>query len=382
MRILLVSSSSGSRGGGEIFLLYLGQALKAAGHTVALWASSHPRMDELARRFAEFGEVRRERYDNIYDQWHRGVLPTIGAAASARQLAASWRAWAPDVIHLNKQNLEDGNDLLAAAATAAVPHLCTVHITQSARFLGARLAAWRDARARNSLRSYRGPLVAVAPMRGVELAHFVGSEARVCTIVNGVPPLSDSTIDRTSLRSSEGLSPDALAIVAVGRLEPQKNPLRFLRYAAKIRHVAPDVEMRWIGGGRMTAEWDRELAAHQLQTTVKRIDWRDDVRSALPAFDAFLHTAAFEGLPLAILEAMDAGLPCLVEKTVHAQLPESLQSCAIGIDDQTDWAGLLSERTTLTSFGQHARATVRAEFSTTAMARAYENLYREICAGR
>lgn len=382
MRILLVSSSSGSRGGGEIFLLYLGQALKERGHAVALWTSSHPRMDELARRFAEFGEVHRDSYRNTYDHWHRGVFPSFGASATARRLAARWRAWAPDVIHLNKQNLEDGNDLLAAAAVAAVPHLCTVHITQSASFLGARFAAWRDARARASLRAYRGPLVAVAPTRAAELAEFVGKDARVRTILNGVSSLPDAPALRTNLRSREGLPPGAFAIVAVGRLEPQKNPLRFLHYASGIRRVVPNVALRWIGGGRMTAAWDRELAARKLEATVQRIEWREEVRSVLPAYDAFLHTAAFEGLPLAILEAMDAGLPCFIEKSVHAQLPGSLQSCAVGIDDQTDWAALLGDRDALADFGRRARAIVRAEFSTTAMAQSYENLYRELCTGR
>ncbi len=379
---MFISSSSGSRGGGEIFLLYLGQALQAQGHTVALWASSHPRMDELARRFSEFGEVQRDSYHNTYDHWHRGVLPNFGAAATARRLAARWQAWAPDVIHLNKQNLEDANDLLAAVTIAAVPHLCTVHITQSAAFLGARFAAWRDTRARAALRTYPGPLVAVAPTRAAELAEFVGKGARVCTIMNGVSPLTDSPALRTNLRSGEGFSPDAFAIVAVGRLEPQKNPLRFLHYATVIREVLPNVALRWIGGGRMTAEWDRELAARHLAATVQRIEWREDVRSVLPAYDAFLHTAAFEGLPLAILEAMEACLPCFIEKSVHAQLPGSLQSCAVAIDDRTDWAALLGDRNALADLGRRARAIVRAEFSTTTMAQSYANLYQELCAGR
>ncbi|HYR57886.1 MAG TPA: hypothetical protein VEO95_04630, partial [Chthoniobacteraceae bacterium] len=73
MKILLASTSSGSRGGGEICLLYLGRALRARGHAVTLWAARHPRMDELAERFAAFGEVVRADYTNTYDRRGRSL---------------------------------------------------------------------------------------------------------------------------------------------------------------------------------------------------------------------------------------------------------------------------------------------------------------------
>ncbi len=61
MKILLVSSSSGSRGGGEVFLLYLGRALAQRGHRVVLWASDDSGMDELSNSFTSVGEVIRSR---------------------------------------------------------------------------------------------------------------------------------------------------------------------------------------------------------------------------------------------------------------------------------------------------------------------------------
>ena len=380
MRILLASSSSGSHGGGEIFLLYLGEALAAAGHTVALWTSRHPRMDELAARFSGMGGVLRSDYRNTYDRWHRGLLPA--GSDDARWIVDSWLAWKPDVIHLNKQNIEDGNDLLLALSSLPAPHLCTVHITQTAQFLGARFASLRDARARHALQAYRGPLIAVAPARAAELAAFLGAQADIRTVLNGVPLLPPSSLDRLALRAQEGLRPDSFAIVAVGRLEPQKRPLRFLRYAARIHETLPGAELRWIGGGRMAADWDREVAFHGLQGVACRVDWRNDVRSALPAYDLFLHSAAFEGLALALLEAMDAGLPCAMDQAVHAQLPPSIRSSSLAVGDETDWAGLLRDRTRLAELGRRAQAVVRAEFSTDAMAGAYQRIYEELCGNR
>ncbi len=380
MRILLVSSSSGSRGGGEIFLLYLGAALREAGHTVGLWLSRDPRMDELAQQFSSIGDVLRDAYRNTYDTWHRGLIPLHGQRQA--QLRAAWLSWQPDLVHVNKQNLEDGLDLLAATSDLGAPHLCTVHITQSARFLGARFPGWRDANARRGLRAYRGPLVAVAAARAAELQDFIGGEADVRTVLNGVPPGPRGQPDRGTVRVAEGFRPDTVAIVAVGRLEPQKCPLRFLHYAAQIRAVLPDVALRWIGSGRMTTEWDRELADRGLADVVQRIEWRNDVREALPAYDLFLHSAAYEGLSLALLEAMEAGVPCAVEPAVHAQLPPSLQACSLALSDRMDWKTLLTDRSKLADLGARARTVVRASFSTTAMGQAYAALYQELCRAR
>src|SRR5262245_19988178 len=139
MKILLASSSSGSRGGGEIFLRYLGQGLAQRGHRVIFWCANHPRMDELAGALGDYGQVVRSPYRNFYDRKTRIVSTALNLRTS-RRLAAEWDELQPDVIHLNKQNLEDGLDLLRAADQLPIPSLCTVHITQTASFLRARVA--------------------------------------------------------------------------------------------------------------------------------------------------------------------------------------------------------------------------------------------------
>jgi glycosyltransferase involved in cell wall biosynthesis len=381
VRVLLVSSSSGSRGGGEIFLLYLGEALRKSGHDVALWASAHPRMDELAQRFSSFGEVLRAEYRNTYDTWHRGLLVDRSPAALGA-LRQSWAAWKPDVVHLNKQNLEDGLDVLEAAESLRLPNLCTIHITQSARFLGSRFARWRDANARHVLLGYPGRFVAVSAARAGALQDFLGGTRKIETVLNGIPVSSVANADRVGQRAAQNFSDNALAVIDVGRLEPQKSPLEFIAHAERIRAVEPAAQFRWIGSGRLTREWDRAVSTRDMQTAIKRIDWRNDVRSSLSAYDLMLHPAQYEGLSLAVLEAMEAGLPCALASGVHGELPPALQSCSFGIDVLTDWAPLLRDREKLVDLGRRAQMTVRAQFSTEAMVRAYEQLYRELCQKR
>src|SRR5207302_1087362 len=101
---------------------------------------------------------------------------------TSRRIAAQWAALKPDVLHVNKQNLEDGLDLLRAADLLATPSFSTIHITQSARYLGACLAWLRDALARRWLRSYQGRLIAVQEARHRELSSFLGNDRPVSIV--------------------------------------------------------------------------------------------------------------------------------------------------------------------------------------------------------
>src|SRR5262249_17525258 len=114
MRVLLVSSGSGSRGGGEIFLEYLAKELTGRGHDVTVWIPDAPRMDELAEKCSRHAKIIRSDYRNTYDYSTRSLATCFNWGVS-RRIAEEWSALQPDVIHINKQNLEDGLDLLRAA---------------------------------------------------------------------------------------------------------------------------------------------------------------------------------------------------------------------------------------------------------------------------
>ncbi len=381
MKILLVSSSSGSRGGGELFLLYLGRALAARGHEMTLWLSSHPRTDELARAFVSFGKVIRARYTNTYDRLGRSIASALDWRA-AKRIAEEWQRGDFDFIHLNKQNLEDGLDLLRATRVAGLPSLCTIHLTQSARYLRARFSAPRDFVSRRALAAYDGMLVTVLGHRRSDLALFLGDSPRLRMIPNGVPlfDLTKRADSRAVRRAELGVADDAFVVIGVGRLVPQKRPLLFLEHAARIRTMYPDAQFLWIGDGSLAEAWDREVSAHGLSEAVQRLDWQSDVPSFLLAADMFLHTAEFEGLPLAILEAMSAALPCAITENLFTEMPFLNAGNSIAVDEGGRWLAEIDDRAALSGRGTAARALTEAEFSFGKMAESYEALYREALA--
>ncbi len=380
MKILLASSSSGSHGDGEQWLLHLGRALVHRGHTVALWASAHPRMDELANSFSGVGEVLRSPYQNTYDHRGRSISSYFNLPA-VRQLAATWQRARPDLVHLNKQNLEDGLDLLQAARRSGLPNLCTVHITRTAQHLKARLAPARDFIARRGLRNYRGLLVTVDEKQQRSLAAVLGDAKRIRLIPNGVPlfDLKRRAAARALKRPDVGAREADLFFVIVGSMDTRGRPLFFLERAAEMLRALPEARFLWIGDGVLSEAWDEWIAANRRPgERIQRVPWRNDVPLLLLAADAFLHVAHSEGLPLALLEAMSAALPCVITDHLRDEIPSLDASNSITVDPQGHWLETLRDRERLTALGAAARRTAEERFSCAKMAESYEALYREI----
>ncbi len=187
MRVILMSSSSGSEGGGEQYLIRLATGLARAGVEVLTAMSKHPRMDALERACAPFGEVRRINYRNLYDRRLR-TGATLWARLTLGPLKEFFRSVRADVIHINKQNVEDGLDLLLAAQAVGAPTVSTIHITRSMQALGARAGVFRDWMANRILRRSPAQFITVARHCANDLINGCRGLAasRVHTVWNGV----------------------------------------------------------------------------------------------------------------------------------------------------------------------------------------------------
>jgi glycosyltransferase involved in cell wall biosynthesis len=380
MRILFVSSSSGSRGGGELYLIYLGQELANRGYSVGLWCSQHPIMDELASSFGRFGEVLRSPYVNTYNRQLRSfsdVLPRSNHAC-----ISDWQAFQPDIIHLNKQNLEDGLDLLTWSDSLQIPTLATIHITQNQASLGAFLGTWRDKIAKRALNNFSGSLLAISENRGRELKKFIPSfEQQITVIENGVciPEDTERLTKRQDARSQLGVHPDELLIVAVGRMEAQKQPLLFLQWATHLKRNIPSSRFLWVGDGRLTALWDQWVVEYNAQEYIQRLGWQNDVTPFLAAADGFFHPAQFEGLPFALLEAMAWSLPCMISSSLADELKFPAEVCfvASGKDNLTGLDAFVNcgLRDSVASAGYQL---IKERFSLANMVDTYESLYHQL----
>jgi glycosyltransferase involved in cell wall biosynthesis len=357
---------------------YLGKGLADRGHQVTTWIPAHPRMDELAEKVSRFGKVIRTDYRNMYDYRTR-TLATAFNWRTSREIAEQWEKLKPDVIHLNKQNLEDGLDLLRAADRCSIPSVCTIHLTQTAHYLGAQLPWLRDWIARRALGNYNGVFVAVQETRCGALEGFLGGHKRIETIFNGVPlaDLDQKRGMRVAKRRDLGLKPDHFLVLGIGRLVAQKQPFVFLNVAKTLYGHFPAAKFLWVGDGKLSAQWDQWVAKENLSGVISRVGWQADVTPFLFAGDLLLHVAEYEGLPLAIAEAMSAGLPCAVTHNFAGEIALFAEHNVLFLDDAKALASRLRDSEVLSRIGADGRRLVEKKLSVSAMVDAYERLYLE-----
>jgi glycosyltransferase involved in cell wall biosynthesis len=114
-------------------------------------------------------------------------------------------------------------------------------------------------------------------------------------------------------RQRLGIADGDLVVGAVGRLAYQKAPDDFVAAIGALGR--PDVIGVWIGDGELAAATARLAKAARLRVLL--CGDRSDVPDLLPAFDVFALPSRYEGLPIAIAEAMATGVP-VVATAVNA----------------------------------------------------------------
>ena len=118
-------------------------------------------------------------------------------------------------------------------------------------------------------------------------------------------------LERQQARDRLGLRADDLVLGTIGRLVPVKGHIYLLEAFARVRGDFPAARLVVIGDGRCRAELQVCIAANDMEDSVYLPGTLEDALQYVRAFDAFVMPSLSEGLPLALLEGMSAGLPVL-----------------------------------------------------------------------
>lgn len=213
-----------------------------------------------------------------------------------RAVFGAMRRLRPQVFHAMQSHSFSGQYALAAALLARVPRvLVTCHLPTPA-------SNSRQDRFAALLR--RGLDVQIVPGAWAQ-AQLARSRqlARRCVIVpNGVD--TPVLVPRAEARSVLGLTPDALVVGGLMRLEPEKRADLVVELARSL----PGVTAVVFGDG---PERER-LAARASGIAVLLTGFRSDASALVSALDVFVHPCPVDNQPLAVLEAMAAGIPVVV----------------------------------------------------------------------
>jgi glycosyltransferase involved in cell wall biosynthesis len=189
-------------------------------------------------------------------------------------------------------------------------------------------------------------------------------------------------------RAAEGVRPpdDGLfRVVSVGRLEQVKDPLAMV--AAFAAGSDSGCRLQLIGAGALEEDLRREIEANGLGERVDATGLvpRDDVFRAYARSDLFVSVSHGEGLPIAVMEAMAAGLPVVLSDIPpHREVVDGLD--VVPLVRPGDVAGFAREIERFRGMpaeqrreiGQRCRAWVLERFSLERMHAGYDRVYREV----
>lgn len=127
---------------------------------------------------------------------------------------------------------------------------------------------------------------------------------------------------RVKARRTLGLGEADLVLGTVGNLRPQKDHHSLLVAFRLLPDLVSPTRLVIVGSGPLEDELRRQVTRHGLEQRVLLAGSRDDVQEILPAFDVFVLSSVYEGLSIALLEAMAAGLPAVVTRV--GGMPDAL----------------------------------------------------------
>jgi glycosyltransferase involved in cell wall biosynthesis len=248
-----------------------------------------------------------------------------------------------------------------------------------------KLAPYRLAERLTAVRGW--PVVAVSQFVADSVHRRLGyARDAIEVIYNGIAPASwqeVSDADRAAARHALGVPVDAQVVLQVGRLSAQKGQLQTLEAARRLRDRR---RMRFIlvGDGPLRAELEAAIAAAELGASVSLAGGRADVRTFLSAADLFVFPSRHEGLGIAVLEAMAAGLAVVACRT--GPLPEIVTDGETGVlvpsGDVDALAravdGLLSDPARARAMGRRGREEVIRRFSIATAALRHAAFYTRV----
>jgi len=119
-------------------------------------------------------------------------------------------------------------------------------------------------------------------------------------------------VDKKILRNSLGLTENDIVLIAMVDLISRKN------YRSSIKSIAKanNEKLKFLicGEGPELCTLKNLVEKLNIQNQVYFLGFRSDIRNLLAISDIFLFTTYQEGLPRSLMEAMAAGLPCVVSK--------------------------------------------------------------------
>ena len=271
-----------------------------------------------------------------------------------------------------------------AAKRAQVPSIISIHNTYVLR-------KWYRHLINRLLSRSTARIVAVSEDIRRDVVRFDKvPEEKIVTLPNGIDLDRVRTeLTRDEARARLGYDHASFLIGVVGRLEQQKGHIHLIRsFASLVRHedtgTQKNLRLLIVGDGRLRKDLEVAVISLGISERVSFLGTRSDMAEILRALDLFVMPSLWEGLSLAMLEGMAAGLPVIISDVGGAA--EVLGDNAFGIRVPPSNEAALTqailrlaedkERREL--LGAKARERVEVGYSAATMVRKLEEIYGQV----
>ncbi len=331
-------------------------------------------------------------YDDEIRSLGVGVLPCLSPSrprSYTRNLARIMREHGPyDIVHSHIHHFS--GLVLLVAQQAGIP----ARVVHSHRGCGPKSPASLPRRvylnlARRLIDRYATAGVAVSASAAEDLFGS-GWESdprwRILRLGIDLAPF-ESPVSSSAVRAELGIPEDAFVIGHVGRLAPEKNHDLLVRIASEVGRIEPKTWLLMVGDGPLRPDIERSVAAAGLSDRATFAGVRSDTaRLMLGAVDVVVHPSFYEGLPLALVEAQAAGVPCVISDVIGPEV-DAVSSLVRRLplsDPPAVWAEAVAaaRQPTFRVSWQEALEAVRdGPLNITNSVRDLERFYHEVCGG-
>ncbi len=213
---------------------------------------------------------------------------------------------------------------------------------------------------------------------------------RVVWIPNGIDVGSFARgAGAPALRRALELPERAIVAGSVGHLRAEKNLARLLCSLRLALEQGADLYLVVLGEGPERERLERMATAAPLAGRVRFVGYHADLRQHYRAMDLLLLSSDTEQMPLALIEAMSAGLPVVSTDVgdVRAMLPDEQQPLVVPLGAQCErlfsqaLLRLARDAALRARLGALNLARARERFERASMEDAYRRLYAQALAG-
>ena len=213
----------------------------------------------------------------------------------------------------------------------------------------------------------------------------IGNDKTRCTVMPNAIDTNRFIFDpdvRQQIRSHLGLSDRQFVVGNISRFSAQKNHDFLLDIFSKIHAKKPTSVLLLVGDGELRPQIEEKITALNLTDSVILAGIRDHTYAYYQAMDVILMPSLYEGLPVSLVEAQTAGLPCCVSDAVpeESAITELVQFRSLA-DPAEEWASWVLSRagTPRRDMGKAVRAAGYDIAETSAW---LEKFYQKVVNGR